>query len=93
MEDNLHEKKMDKGSAIQTEFYELILLNDEINTFEHVMQCLMIICSFDSERAEQCTLLAHIRGQYALLSGNKEMLENIQQRLYEQNIQTKVVKK
>ena len=58
-----------------------------------MMQYLMTICLFDCERAEQCASLTSFRGQYVILSGNKGILEIVQQGLYHQNIQTKIVEK
>lgn len=73
--------------------YSLILLNDDVNEFDYVIQCLVKICGFDYERAEQCTLLAHLKGQYPILSGKKEVLESIQQQFHLKNIVTKIKEK
>ncbi|RME14981.1 MAG: ATP-dependent Clp protease adaptor ClpS [Bacteroidetes bacterium] len=73
--------------------YCLILINDDDNHFDDVIRCLVEVCGFDYERAEQCTLLAHLKGQYTILSGEKYFLEEMQGRLNQRNIRSKVNKK
>ena len=73
--------------------YQLILLNDDVNSFDHVIQSLVSICDFDYERAEQCTLLTHLKGQYPILSGSKDFLEEIQSELFSKNINSKIIAK
>lgn len=87
-----NQKNFNPSSDIQTT-YRLVLLNDDVNNFDYVVKCLVKICQFDIERAEQCTLLTHLNGQYAILSGEKSKLESIQNQLNEKNIRTKIDKK
>ncbi|MGC8865830.1 MAG: ATP-dependent Clp protease adaptor ClpS [Bacteroidales bacterium] len=49
---------------------ELILFNDEVNTFEHVIQCLVEVCRHTTEQAEQCALIAHFKGKCPVKSGS-----------------------
>ena len=44
----------------------LIVWNDEVNTFEWVIQTLMDVCSHSEEQAEQCAWLIHYKGKYAV---------------------------
>lgn len=48
----------------------LVVHNDEINTFDYVIASLMDICDMDIEQAEQCTLIIHYRGKYGVKSGS-----------------------
>ncbi len=57
-----------------TSKYLLILHNDDFNTFEHVIDCLVNICKFDSLQAEQCATIVHFKGEYNLKSGSKDVL-------------------
>lgn len=52
----------------------LILFNDDINSFEHVIQALMDICSFSQMQAEQCATIAHYSGKCPLLEGDHDIL-------------------
>ena len=47
--------------------HEIILYNDDVNTFEHVIECLITICSHSALQAEQCAYLVHYSGRCACL--------------------------
>ncbi len=55
--------------------YQLIVWNDEVNTFEWVINTLMEICRHTEEQAEQCAMLIHTKGKYAVKHGNYEELK------------------
>lgn len=59
--------------------FSLIVWNDEVNTFDWVIQSLMEVCGHTEEQAEQCALIIHFNGKYAVKSGSltdlKPMLE------------------
>lgn len=66
-------KKVQESQQIEAT-YELILLNDEVNTFDYVIEVLMRICKHDSIQAEQCAWLTHFKGKCGVRFGNlKEM--------------------
>ncbi len=56
---------------------EIIVYNDDVNTFDHVIETLMRVCSHTSEQAEQCSLIIHYKGKCTVKTG--EMKELIQQ--------------
>lgn len=51
---NKKEKQSDKSS--------LVLYNDEVNTFDHVIKSLVEICRHDPVQAEQCAMIVHFKG-------------------------------
>jgi ATP-dependent Clp protease adaptor protein ClpS len=64
--------------AVETELassYSLIVWNDEVNTFEWVIETLIKICGHTTEQAEQCSLLIHSQGKYAVKNGDYETLK------------------
>lgn len=52
----------------------LLVWNDEVNTFDFVIQSLVEICQHTYEQAEQCTLIIHFKGKYAVKHGSREEL-------------------
>ncbi len=48
----------------------LVVYNDEVNTFEHVIRTLMEVCEHAPEQAEQCTLLIHHKGKCSVKLGS-----------------------
>tara|TARA_B100000073_G_scaffold300394_1_gene266795 strand:- start:305 stop:580 length:276 start_codon:yes stop_codon:yes gene_type:complete len=62
-------KKESSSSAKNSEIHEIILYNDDINTFDHVIDCLISICDHTPLQAEQCTLIVHYKGKCSVKSG------------------------
>lgn len=62
--------KLKSGGTTST----LILYNDDINTFDHVIKSLVEICGHDSVQAEQCALIVHFKGSCEIKTGLKEVL-------------------
>jgi len=55
--------------------YSLIVWNDEVNTFEWVIETLMEVCGQSAEQAEQCAYIIHFQGKYAVKQGSYEELK------------------
>ena len=53
---------------------EIVLYNDDINTFDHVIETLIKVCDHDPLQAEQCAILVHYKGQCTVKTGSKEEL-------------------
>jgi ATP-dependent Clp protease adaptor protein ClpS len=53
----------------------LILFNDDVNTFDFVIQCLIEICEHEVEQAEQCTYIIHYKGKCDVKRGSFDDLE------------------
>jgi len=49
---------------------EIILYNDDVNTFEHVIKTLIKVCDHSAEQAEQCSLIVHYKGKCSVKSGS-----------------------
>ena len=62
-------KKELSTSTENSEIHEIILYNDDINTFDHVIDCLISICDHTPLQAEQCTLIVHYKGKCSVKSG------------------------
>ena len=49
---------------------EIVLYNDDVNTFDHVIDTLISICNHTSEQAEQCAILVHYKGKCTVKTGS-----------------------
>lgn len=56
------------------EVSELIVLNDDFNTFDWVIQCLMEVCKHSFEQAEQLSLIVHFKGKAVVKTANFDVL-------------------
>ncbi len=54
---------------------EIVLYNDEVNTFDHVIDTLIDVCKHTSEQAEQCAILVHYKGKCTVKTGSFKELE------------------
>ncbi len=64
----------DYGKNQLTQERELILYNDDYNTFDYVIESLIEICDHDAITAEQLTLIVHYKGKCAVKSGEFDEL-------------------
>jgi len=70
----------------QDEPCNLIVWNDEVNTFEWVIETLMDICGHSHEQAEQCSYIIHFQGKYAVKQGGYEELKPLCDAITERGI-------
>ena len=69
---------------------ELVLVNDDYNTFEHVTDCLEAICDHTPLQAEQCAVIIHFKGKCTVKSGSYEKLEPMCTSLLESDITAEI---
>jgi ATP-dependent Clp protease adaptor protein ClpS len=55
--------------------FHLIVWNDEVNTFEWVIETLVEVCSHSQEQAEQCAYIIHYKGKYSVKEGGFKELK------------------
>lgn len=55
--------------------HSLIVWNDEVNTFDWVIATLIEICGHNEQQAEQCAMLIHTKGKYAVKEGGYDTLK------------------
>ena len=64
----------------------LILFNDDVNTFDHVIDCLVRICKHDELQAEQCAMLVHFKGKCDVKHGERADLMAMCQALLDEGL-------
>jgi len=75
----------------QTPFREIILYNDDVNTFDFVIDSLIKVCDHSPIQAEQCTFLVHFKGKCAVKSGEYKELEPRCTKLLELGLSAEIV--
>ncbi len=66
--------------------YSLVVWNDEVNTFEWVIETLIKICKHSTDQAEQCAMLIHSQGKYAVKKGDYDILKTMCDSITERGI-------
>ncbi len=59
----------------ETKKHEIVLHNDDVNTFDFVIDSLVSVCDHTLEQAEQCAILVHYKGKCAVKTGEYKDLE------------------
>jgi ATP-dependent Clp protease adaptor protein ClpS len=72
-------EELDKG-------HSLIVWNDDVNTFEWVIETLIEVCGHSAEQAEQCAMIIHTQGKYAVKHGSYEELKPMRDAIVERGI-------
>ena len=70
---------------------EIILYNDDVNTFDHVINTLIYACDHTPEQAEQCSLIVHYKGKCAVKTGSFEDLKPRCSMLLEAGLSAEIV--
>jgi ATP-dependent Clp protease adaptor protein ClpS len=55
--------------------HEIVLFNDDVNTFDHVIETLINVCEHTPEQAEQCSLIVHYNGKCTVKTGEYDILK------------------
>ena len=71
--------------------HQIILYNDDFNTFDHVIECLINICDHTPLQAEQCTLIVHYKGKCSVKAGTLIDLKPRLKRLIDANLSAEII--
>ncbi|NBP67643.1 MAG: ATP-dependent Clp protease adaptor ClpS [Cytophagia bacterium] len=74
-----------------TEQMELVVFNDDFNTFDHVIRTLIKVCKHTPEQAEQCTWLIHHKGRCTVKMGTFDFLKPYRDAICEEGIDAKIL--
>ncbi len=77
--------------TVDTALNDLVVFNDDVNTFEHVIDTLIKVCKHTMEQAEQCTLLIHYKGKCAVKQGTFEELVPMRNAICQRGISAEVL--
>ncbi len=70
---------------------DLMVFNDDFNTFDHVIQTLIKVCRHDVHQAEQCTYLIHYKGKCSVKKGMYEELKPMREGISSAGIKASIV--
>jgi len=76
---------------LETPGNELILFNDDVNTFDFVIESLIEVCKHTPEQAEQCAIIAHTNGKCGIKTGEHAALEPVHNELGRRGLSTVII--
>ncbi|BAP31847.1 ATP-dependent clp protease adaptor protein clps [Chryseobacterium sp. StRB126] len=71
--------------------YKLVLHNDDIHTFDYVIDSLIEICKHTWEQAEQCTMLVHYKGKCTVKTGSLDLLKPMHEKLLSRELTSEIL--
>ena len=87
------EQEQSSGSTMEQEapLFDLVVFNDDINTFDWVIETLIEVCDHEVTQAEQCAYIVHYKGQCTVKSGDFDSLAVMQRELSNRNLSAEVL--
>ena len=70
---------------------EIVLFNDDVNTFDHVIDTLIYACDHTPEQAEQCSIIVHYKGRCTVKTGPYEDLKPRCSKLLQAGLSAEIV--
>lgn len=70
---------------------KLVLWNDDVHTFDFVIESLIEICKHTFEQAEQCTILVHYKGKCTVKTGSMETLKPMHKKLLSRGLTSEII--
>ena len=90
-----HTKPLETTDVLEleetVEVNDLVIFNDDVNTFDHVIKTLIKVCHHTPEQAEQCTLIIHFNGKCAVKTGPFTELKPMCEAICEVGIDARII--
>lgn len=82
---------LEEEAVDEQEEWSLVVFNDDVNTFEHVIQTLIDVCGHTPEQAEQCTWIIHFKGKCKVKNGSFDELASMRNAICNRGISAEVL--
>lgn len=79
-----------KVVKIEQTHNSLVIFNDDVNTFDHVIESLIKVCKHETVQAEQCTWIIHYNGKCSVKNDSLGNLKPLKQALIDRGIDAKI---
>lgn len=80
-----------KEEILSSDVKDLVVFNDDYNTFDHVINTLIKVCKHTPHQAEQCTWIIHYKGKCAVRKGTFEELKPMRQGICDAGISAEIL--
>lgn len=78
------------SSESESKNRHLVLYNDDINSFDYVINCLIEVCDHDILQAEQCAFITHYNGKCDIKKGNYKYLKPLKENLVKKGLRVTI---
>jgi ATP-dependent Clp protease adaptor protein ClpS len=77
-------------ATVEVSLYKLVVFNDDVNTFDHVIATLCHVCGHSPEQAEQCAYIVHYKGKCTVKNGEWEKMAIMRNQLCDAGLSAEV---
>ena len=70
--------------------FQLWLFNDDVNSFDDVIESLIEVCNHEPIQAEQCAFITHTKGKCAIKNGELKVLEPLMVALFDRGLTVEI---
>jgi len=81
-----NELLLEETVHVSNQTAQLIVFNDDFNTFDWVIQCFIEVCNHSYEQAEQLSLIVHFKGKASVKNGSKQELKKMKDELIDRGL-------
>lgn len=85
-----HTDTKEETKTVKKSFKDLILFNDDVNTFDFVIESLIKICDHTIEQAEQSAYIVHFNGKCSVKRGPESVLKPMKEALIDRELSAKI---
>ncbi|MDR2010847.1 MAG: ATP-dependent Clp protease adaptor ClpS [Bacteroidales bacterium] len=89
-EDQNIKKQVSKNDIVLNKNRKLVLYNDDVNTFDYVIECLVEICGHELVQAEQCAFITHYKGKCDVKSGDYRSMKRLKEHLVDRGLRVTI---
>lgn len=90
-EEEIEVLELEDTETEETGLHDLVVFNDDVNTFDHVINTLIEVCKHTHEQAEQCTIIIHYKGKCAVKHGSFDELAPMRNAICNRGISAEVL--
>lgn len=80
----------EETAVIEQQLHNLIVWNDDVNTFDWVIESLVDVCQHETMQAEQCAMIIHYKGKCGVKKGSFDDLRPKAEALIDRGIQATI---
>lgn len=80
----------EETSTVSKTYKDLILFNDDVNTFDFVIESLIKVCDHSSMQAEQSAYIVHFNGKCSVKRGPESLLKPMKEALIDRELRAKI---
>jgi ATP-dependent Clp protease adaptor protein ClpS len=78
------------SDQLKSDLKNLVLFNDDFNTFDFVIDTLIDVCDHEPQQAEQCAIITHYKGKCVVKTGDIYELKPVYKELSNRNLTVEI---